>query len=125
MAYLPQYQDSIVRIEGLPRLIVQSESGECDIVGDLDYGIFDQIKKRDFAKGRNILRRYCRKVETHDVKDEEEFEYLDSIVRLSQPMDLDLSFDRNTLYTFLEISERMNKRIIIKDDGETWLEISD
>ena len=111
--YAPHYSDNEPRCEGLPPVIVIKDDKATFIMGIESFDIFNNLKFRDYKKGRSIFREYERKMMENDFASDEEREYISEIVNNQRP-GYEVPVEKSELYDYLEIADRLNMKIELK-----------
>lgn len=124
--YAPRYKDCEPRCEDLPPVIVVSNDEANFVMGMESFEIFNNLKFRDYKKGRSIFREYERKVMQDEFVSDEEREYIREIVNNQRP-GYDIPVPKTELYEYLEIADRLNMKIKLKpcnycrDRNDGWV----
>jgi len=129
LVYQPVHADTIPRCEGFPTVILVSENDVVEATIDSPWNPFEVLefcaKHYDHLRpGRKILREYRRKVEENNFSSDEERKYIKEIVMLTPfPGEIYRGYDCPLNYadvcTYLEIANRVGKRIAIKPLEDT------
>lgn len=100
-----RYSDSEPRCEGLPSLVIVKDGIARHVMDVESFHYLDEVKFRDYRKGRAIYREFERKVDEDDFSSMEERDYITEIVMNQRP-GYDVPIDKETLYDYLEIADR-------------------
>lgn len=111
--YATRYQDSEPRTEGLPALIVVKDMTATFVMGMESFDVLDNLRFRDYKKGRSIFKEYERKVDENDFESDDERKYISEIVYNQRP-GFDIPIEKTELYDYLEIADRLNMNIELK-----------
>ena len=100
-----RYSESEPRCEGLPSLIIVRDGVARHVMDVESFNYLDEVKFRDYKRGREIFREFERKVDAEDFTSMEERDYITEIVSNQRP-GYDVPIDKETLYDYLEIADR-------------------
>ena len=119
LVYSPTYRDSIPRCEGLPMLVLVKNGIARFVGGELSFSYLDNMKFRDYRKGREILKNYIIKFETRNYASKKEENDIRDIVNLAIGSRYDIPFDKNTIYEYLELANRLGMRLKVRQTKES------
>lgn len=112
LVYQAMHEDSEPRCEGFPILIlIDAEGNVSETVGLEGLEIINEMRHRDYRKGREIFRRYKKALEDHEPLKKSERDYYFEIVRMVDGIGYDCPVNATTVYQFLEAAERLGMRL--------------
>lgn len=119
LAFEPIHQDSLPRTVGLPSVILVNKDGGADEIRDvITFDILRETHRRDFVKGRSLFRKYEAILDAEDVSDKDR-EYAAMIVEACNERGYERPIEKNTMYVYLEIADRLGLTVEVKPDPST------
>ena len=114
--YEPRYSNSGIKLEE-PTYIIINDAGT-EFVSGLEYfDVLDSVKLRRFSKGKTIYKSLYQKIQEDNFicNDENNDEY-DIVV--SQMVMPEPWIEKNILYDYLEIADRLGMKLVLNPDCE-------
>ena len=118
--FSPSHDNSFPYDEGLPMIIVVANDKATFFDYPLSSDYLDQMKsKRDYSKGRRIFKKYQSIVEQPNLVSKSEYIYIKRIVEACNKYSYDRPIDKQTMYQFLEMADRLDMGISVLPIKET------
>lgn len=112
LVYQAMHEDSQPRCEGFPILIlIDADGNVSETVGLEGLEIINEMRHRDYRKGREIFRRYKKALAEHEPLKKSEHDYYLEIVSMVEGLGYECPVDATTVYMFLEAAERLGMKL--------------